>query len=150
MLTSSFRVCSCALFPLHLQLYLRHLANNSSPIDDPISELVRIQSAHLPGYNPAIASSIRDGPIRNLAPTFASVGRKTRKRGSKVLLIWVRRLDDLFWYERILPNNSSYRVRETVLCHTDMLLGYKHSFLIPSLSLSKVVNTTSLWAIPRK
>ncbi|CAL1699947.1 unnamed protein product [Somion occarium] len=70
------------------RLYLRHLANNSSSIDDPISELVRIQSAHLPGYNPAIASSIRDGPIRNLAPTFASVGRKTRKRGGKVLLIW--------------------------------------------------------------
>lgn len=59
-------------------------------IDDPISELVRIQSAHLPGYNTAIASSIRDGPIRGLAPIFASIGRRTRKEGGQVLLIWVR------------------------------------------------------------
>ncbi|KAI0076964.1 alpha/beta-hydrolase [Panus rudis PR-1116 ss-1] len=70
------------------RLYLRHLANNSSRVDNPIAELIRIQSAHLPGYNAAIASSIRDGPIRNLAPTFAAVGRKMRKDGGNVLLVW--------------------------------------------------------------
>lgn len=59
-------------------------------LNEAILQLVRIQSAHLPGYNPAIASSIREGPIRSLAPTFASLGRNTRKRGGKVLLIWVR------------------------------------------------------------
>ncbi|THG92954.1 hypothetical protein EW026_g8136 [Hermanssonia centrifuga] len=70
------------------RLYLKHLANNETSIDDPFSELIRIQSAHLPGYNPAIASSIRDGPIRNLAPVFAQLGRQTRKSGGSALIIW--------------------------------------------------------------
>ncbi|PSR76101.1 hypothetical protein PHLCEN_2v8689 [Hermanssonia centrifuga] len=70
------------------RLYLKHLANNDTSIDDPFSELIRIQSAHLPGYNPAIASSIRDGPIRNLAPVFAQLGRQTRKSGGSALIIW--------------------------------------------------------------
>lgn len=49
---------------------------------------MRIQSAHLPGYNPAIASSIRDGPVRALAPTFAALGRQLRRRGGRALLVW--------------------------------------------------------------
>ena len=59
-------------------------------------QLIRIQSAYLPGYNLAIASSIRDGPIRNLAPAFAQLGRQTKKLRkehgidqAKVLLVWV-------------------------------------------------------------
>ena len=52
-------------------------------------QLIRIQSAHLPGYNQAIASSIRDGPVRNMAPAFAAVGRRSRQQGGEVLLIWV-------------------------------------------------------------
>lgn len=44
-----------------------------------ITQLVRIQSAHLQGYNSALASSIRDGPVRNLAPVYAQLGRLVRK-----------------------------------------------------------------------
>ncbi|OBZ70488.1 hypothetical protein A0H81_09745 [Grifola frondosa] len=40
-----------------------------------------------PGYNRALASSIRDGPLRNLAPEFAALGRHSRKAG-RVLIIW--------------------------------------------------------------
>ena len=47
---------------------------------------MRIQSAHLPGYNAAIASSLRDGPIRGLHKSFEELGTSNRK----VLLIWVR------------------------------------------------------------
>ncbi|KAA1466620.1 alpha/beta-hydrolase [Dentipellis sp. KUC8613] len=64
------------------RFYLQRLANNSST--DPISEVVRIQSAHLPGYNAAIASSLRDGPIRGLSSSFKSLGKSNRD----VLLIW--------------------------------------------------------------
>ncbi|THH07929.1 hypothetical protein EW146_g9158 [Bondarzewia mesenterica] len=47
-------------------------------------ELVRIQSAHLPGYNPALASSLRDGPIRGLNSAFKELGASSHD----VLLIW--------------------------------------------------------------
>ncbi|KAI0083372.1 Alpha/Beta hydrolase protein [Irpex rosettiformis] len=64
------------------RMYLKHLAQTGpSPGDgDGVAELTRIQSAHLQGYNPALASCIRDGPIRNLAPVFAQLGRVVRKR----------------------------------------------------------------------
>ncbi|KAH9947200.1 alpha/beta-hydrolase [Amylocystis lapponica] len=75
--------------PLYiLSLYLQHLANSREISDDPIADLIRIQSAYLPGFNPAVASSIRDGPIRSLAPAFTALGRRTRKQGGRVLLIW--------------------------------------------------------------
>ncbi|KAI9513236.1 Alpha/Beta hydrolase protein [Russula earlei] len=64
------------------RFYLRRLANASS--SDPVSEIVRIQSAHLPGYNAAIASSLRDGPIRGLHEAFEKLGASNRK----ILLIW--------------------------------------------------------------
>ncbi|THH29791.1 hypothetical protein EUX98_g4385 [Antrodiella citrinella] len=89
------------------RLYLRHLANNATTIDDPIAELVRIQSAHLPGYNKAIASSIREGPIRSLAPTFASLGRNTRKRGGRILLIWGTR-------DNVVPYQYAARMQALV------------------------------------
>ncbi|KAI9057386.1 alpha/beta-hydrolase [Trametes sanguinea] len=69
------------------RLYLQYLADQKSS-GNPISELVRLQSAHLPGYNPAIASSIREGPLRSLAPQFAALGRHSRKTNGSVLLIW--------------------------------------------------------------
>ncbi|KAK7696088.1 hypothetical protein QCA50_000731 [Cerrena zonata] len=126
------------------RLYLRHLANNSSPIDDPISELVRIQSAHLPGYNPAIASSIRDGPIRNLAPTFASVGRKTRKRGGKVLLIWGTK-DSVVPYryaarvQALIPQAELITIEggkhDITLSHPEEVVDYLHDFLVSWLDI---------------
>ncbi|KAI0682612.1 alpha/beta-hydrolase [Earliella scabrosa] len=69
------------------RLYLQYLADQKTS-GDPISQLVRIQSAYLPGYNLALASSIRDGPLRNLAPQFAAFGRHSRKTGGRVLIIW--------------------------------------------------------------
>ncbi|KAI0741855.1 alpha/beta-hydrolase [Daedaleopsis nitida] len=70
------------------RLYLQYRATQQVPSDDPISELVRIQSAYLPGFNRAVASTVRDGPLRNLAPQFAALGRQSRKTGGRVLLIW--------------------------------------------------------------
>ncbi|TFK29036.1 alpha/beta-hydrolase [Coprinopsis marcescibilis] len=46
-------------------------------------EIVRLQSAHLPGYNAALSSSLRDGPIRGQKEAFASKGFE----GKRVLLI---------------------------------------------------------------
>jgi hypothetical protein len=51
-----------------------------------LAQLVRIQSAYLPGYNAAIASSLRDGPIRGQSASFEVLG----KSGKDVLLVWVR------------------------------------------------------------
>ncbi|EKM60147.1 uncharacterized protein PHACADRAFT_138571 [Phanerochaete carnosa HHB-10118-sp] len=95
------------------RMYLRHLASNASRIDNACDELVRIQSAHLPGYNPAIASSIRDGPIRALAPVFAQLGRQMRKRakgaagGGRVLLVWGTR-------DSVVPYQYAARVRSLI------------------------------------
>ncbi|KAJ2930865.1 hypothetical protein H1R20_g6227, partial [Candolleomyces eurysporus] len=46
-------------------------------------EIVRLQSAHLPGYNAALSSSLRDGPIRGQKHAFSSKGLE----GRRVLLI---------------------------------------------------------------
>ncbi|TFK33183.1 Alpha/Beta hydrolase protein [Crucibulum laeve] len=82
--------------------YLQHLSNSSSSVvaeaipiephvadsgedkqvpldikkkkDDPITEIVRLQSALLPGYNAALSSSLRDGPIRGQKASFESEG----------------------------------------------------------------------------
>lgn len=51
-----------------------------------INQIVQIQSAHLPGFNFAIASSLRDGPIRGLDSSFAGLNNTA----SDLLLIWVR------------------------------------------------------------
>ncbi|KAI0796459.1 alpha/beta-hydrolase [Irpex lacteus] len=90
------------------KVYLRHLAqtsNDSVGRGDSFSELVRIQSAHLAGYNAALASSIRDGPIRGLAPSFAQLGRLVRKarRHSRILLVWGTK-------DRVVPYHYAERV----------------------------------------
>ncbi|TFK73556.1 alpha/beta-hydrolase [Pluteus cervinus] len=65
--------------------YLQGLINSTHHAEkdqlDPI--IVRMQSAHLPGYNAALSSSLRDGPIRGQAAALSSTGFKNRK----VLLI---------------------------------------------------------------
>ncbi|KAK7045078.1 Alpha/Beta hydrolase protein [Favolaschia claudopus] len=62
--------------------YLRHLASRpespsspSSPsngIDTPLRDLVRLQSAHLPGFNRAVSSSLRAGPVMGMRWAFES------------------------------------------------------------------------------
>lgn len=47
------------------------------------AEIVRLQSAHLLGYNAALSSSVRDGPIRGQEAAFSSRGFE----GRRVLLI---------------------------------------------------------------
>ncbi|KIO04612.1 hypothetical protein M404DRAFT_544430 [Pisolithus tinctorius Marx 270] len=62
------------------QHYMRRLANSSSLSQtniDPIQEIVRLQSAHLPYYNAAVASSLRDGPVRGLESSFAALSNSS-------------------------------------------------------------------------
>ncbi|KAF9812764.1 hypothetical protein IEO21_06014 [Rhodonia placenta] len=88
------------------RLYLQYLASGK-PSNDPIAELVRIQSAYLPGFNPAIASSLRDGPVRSLAPAFAALGRRASKEGTRVLLVWGTA-------DAVVPYRNAARVRTYV------------------------------------
>ncbi|EIM88616.1 alpha/beta-hydrolase [Stereum hirsutum FP-91666 SS1] len=62
---------------------IQQLTRNAT-FADPIIELVSIQSAHLPGYNAALASSLRDGPIRGLSSAYKQLGASEHP----VLLIW--------------------------------------------------------------
>ncbi|KII94579.1 hypothetical protein PLICRDRAFT_96811 [Plicaturopsis crispa FD-325 SS-3] len=88
-----FRVRTVLVYIPSPQLYLQHLAaSNATAPDskspeaaqfDSIAHIVRIQSAHLPGYNHALASSLRSGPPRGLASAFKQLGES----GRKVLLI---------------------------------------------------------------
>ncbi|KAL9713172.1 hypothetical protein Ac2012v2_004413 [Leucoagaricus gongylophorus] len=82
----SFPLVQTLTSSMPFRSYIQHLTNSSvKPGDeiDPIIEIVRLQSAHLPGYNAAISSSLRDGPIRGPALMFSSSGFD----GKKVLLI---------------------------------------------------------------
>ncbi|KAH6914587.1 Alpha/Beta hydrolase protein [Coprinopsis sp. MPI-PUGE-AT-0042] len=75
--------------------YLQRLANQTvdsvSDLNDEekkqtmraTAEIVRLQSAHLLGYNAALSSSVRDGPIRGQQAAFSSKGFE----GRRVLLI---------------------------------------------------------------
>ncbi|KAM5534445.1 hypothetical protein V8D89_011912 [Ganoderma adspersum] len=94
------------------RLYLQYLADQKSP-SDPIAELVRIQSAYLPGYNAALASSIRDGPLRNLAPQFTALGRYSRKTNGSVLAIWGTR-------DRVVPYRYAAKV-QTYIPHAELV-----------------------------
>ncbi|KIM38718.1 hypothetical protein M413DRAFT_75699 [Hebeloma cylindrosporum] len=72
-----------------VQTYLRHLTNQTvarNTLDDKpnvILEIVRLQSAHLPGYNNALSSSLRDGPIRGQTSAFQS----SAFEGKRVLIL---------------------------------------------------------------
>ncbi|KAJ7612966.1 hypothetical protein B0H17DRAFT_1116947, partial [Mycena rosella] len=52
--------------------YLRRLAASAPPPADATHELVRLQSAHLPGFNRAVSSSLRAGPVTGLRWAFES------------------------------------------------------------------------------
>ncbi|KAG6887168.1 hypothetical protein C0995_000748 [Termitomyces sp. Mi166 len=69
------------------QKYLQRLATknytSTAPTEakkkeDPVTEIVRLQSAHLTGYNAALSSSLRDGPVRGQASSFTSEGFDNR------------------------------------------------------------------------
>ncbi|KZT06563.1 alpha/beta-hydrolase [Laetiporus sulphureus 93-53] len=85
--------------------YLQHLTS-SEPWEDPISELVRVQSAYLPGFNPAVASSLRDGPVRGLSSAYEAIGRRAEE-GMRVLLIWGTK-------DHVVPYATAARVRALV------------------------------------
>ncbi|PPQ78903.1 hypothetical protein CVT26_011712 [Gymnopilus dilepis] len=82
---SLFIACFYSKFPFFM--YMKNLTNKNATKDvdtsNPIIEIVRIQSAHLPGYNNAISSSLRDGPIRGQAASFQSAGFE----GKRVLIV---------------------------------------------------------------
>ncbi|KAI0758088.1 alpha/beta-hydrolase [Fomes fomentarius] len=94
------------------RLYLQYLADQKAS-DNPISELVRIQSAYLPGYNSALASSIRDGPLRSLAPHFAALGRHSRKTSGRVLVIWGTA-------DKVVPYRYAARV-QALIPHSELV-----------------------------
>jgi hypothetical protein len=79
-----------------MQAYLRHLASKTeehhdtggAPQEGPLRELVRLQSAHLPGFNRAVSSSLRAGPVTGMRWAFESEGWA----GRKVLLLHVSAL----------------------------------------------------------
>ncbi len=103
----------------------------------PTSQLVRIQSAYLPGYNAALASSIRDGPLRSLAPQFAALGRHSRKTGGKVLVIWVSPRTHSPRPGLVADaRTQTCRERRTRSCHTAMPRACRRSSRIPSSSPS--------------
>ncbi|KAF9265873.1 alpha/beta-hydrolase [Marasmius fiardii PR-910] len=71
---------------LIVQRFIKH--RMASPNDpslpvNPLHEIVRLQSAHLPGYNAALSSSLRDGPIRGEENSF----KNDVWRGRRVLII---------------------------------------------------------------
>ncbi|KAJ7800612.1 Alpha/Beta hydrolase protein, partial [Mycena olivaceomarginata] len=74
-----------------INAYLRHLASKTeehhdtggAPQEGPLRELVRLQSAHLPGFNRAVSSSLRAGPVTGMRWAFESEGWA----GRKVLLL---------------------------------------------------------------
>ncbi|PAV21475.1 alpha beta-hydrolase [Pyrrhoderma noxium] len=66
-----------------VRTFLQKLGSGDSSID-PIHEIVQIQSAYLPGYNGAIASSLRDGPLRGLSQAYSALA----KHKQDLLLIW--------------------------------------------------------------
>ncbi|KAI8982755.1 alpha/beta-hydrolase [Trametes punicea] len=105
------------------RLYLQYLANQKST-GNPINELVRYQSAFLPGYNPALASSIREGPLRSLAPQFAALGRQSRKNNGSVLLIWGTA-------DQVVPYRYSSRVK-ALIPHAELVTieGGQHDITI--------------------
>ncbi|KAI0832810.1 alpha/beta-hydrolase [Trametes gibbosa] len=94
------------------RLYLQYLAAQKAS-GNPIGDLVRHQSAHLPGYNLAIASSIREGPLRSLAPQFAALGRHSRKTNGSVLIIWGTA-------DNVVPYRYASRV-QTLIPHAELV-----------------------------
>ncbi|KAJ7613430.1 hypothetical protein FB45DRAFT_266889 [Roridomyces roridus] len=72
-----------------IKAYLRRLATSrSSPSSESagvntLAELVRLQSAHLPGFNHAVSSSLRSGPVRGMSWAFENEGW----RGRRVLVV---------------------------------------------------------------
>jgi len=64
--------------------YIQRLTNQTEDQDigkgaNVIIEIVRLQSAHLPGYNAALSSSLRDGPIRGQSFAFKSKGFEDKR-----------------------------------------------------------------------
>ncbi|KAH9482114.1 hypothetical protein JR316_0004209 [Psilocybe cubensis] len=67
-----------------VQMYMQRLTNQSVSQDEkPLLEIVRLQSAHLPGYNHALSSSLRDGPVRGQRAAFQSKSFE----GKRVLIL---------------------------------------------------------------
>ncbi|KAF8334855.1 Alpha/Beta hydrolase protein [Amanita rubescens] len=76
--TSSSDTSDHDLIPDANTANFKEIYNGTSP-SDPIVELVRLQSAHLPGYNAALSSSLRHGPIRGQARYFSSPSFDSRR-----------------------------------------------------------------------
>lgn len=77
--------------------------------DGPIGEeLIKLQQLVLPYHIAAVASSIRDGPLRELDYAFAKLG----KADTKVLVVWVCRRRS-YRSINMAEFDLSFRVRPT-------------------------------------
>lgn len=87
-------------------------------------QIVQLQSEHLPGFNFAVASSMRDGPVRGLRPAFVELNSAVEN----VLLVWV----GLAFYTYMMESGSTntendpcHRVRTTKVLRSNMQRVYK-------------------------
>jgi len=85
-----------------VQMYMQRLGS-SGPSPNPLQEIVQIQSAHLLGYNHALASSLRNGPLRGLSSSYAVLSELDKD----VLLIWGTA-------DRTVPYKYASRIQELV------------------------------------
>ncbi|KAG6872894.1 hypothetical protein C0992_009271 [Termitomyces sp. T32_za158] len=95
-------------------------------------QIVRLQSAHLTGYNAALSSSLRDGPIRGQELSFASEGFANRA----VLVIHVC-LRSLLNYQL----NINFRAQMTIRSKHDM-----PQTSCPSFHLQREIVHASSWS----
>ncbi|KAJ6530478.1 hypothetical protein DFH09DRAFT_934176, partial [Mycena vulgaris] len=76
-LMSSTIVQALSTYPL---IHARHPPDHRQTTEDvPVHKLVRLQSAHLPGLNRAVSSSLRAGPVTGLRWAFESRGMGGRR-----------------------------------------------------------------------
>ncbi|KAI5120314.1 hypothetical protein M0805_000374 [Coniferiporia weirii] len=117
------------------RLFLQKLGTGDVP-PSPLHEIVQIQSAYLPGYNYAIASSLRDGPLRGLRPSFSTLA----SLGKELLLIWGT--DDMtvpYRYaahiQELVPKSTLLTVEggshDLTVSHPDVVVDAVVKFLLP-------------------
>ncbi|KIK70862.1 hypothetical protein GYMLUDRAFT_32931 [Collybiopsis luxurians FD-317 M1] len=95
------------------QKFLQRLTDTSNEMTpvNPTDEIVRLQSAHLLGYNGAISSSLREGPVRGEYRSFSSEVWNSRR-----LLLIHGTNDDSIPYkyasliQSILPQNCRSKI----------------------------------------
>ncbi|KLO08642.1 alpha/beta-hydrolase [Schizopora paradoxa] len=98
----SSRVIQLIASSTPVRMYMQRLGS-SDPPSNPLQEIVQIQSAHLPGYNHALASSLRNGPLRGLSTSYEALSELKKD----VMLIWGTA-------DRTVPYKYASKIQELV------------------------------------